>query len=322
MKNHEKEIKQLLSDDMLAPRESFKRNLRTKVIKQSHPTQGLKRRYMVPAIATSFAAIAVVAGILTFDQQDLSRNPLQPQSVSAKELIRKIVNQPRTLGQSGSSFVTYAMTTQQGPDFNWCSREGLGDKGGEIRAYVFNAKDSGHEALYITLVGDDGAIHKTQYYSPNAESLIDWSAGFDGGIGIMRDQEYLVNGLPYYLIVDAQGNQLKDDTLTPKTVNGRQVYEFYIKENIEATMGDYAPEPRDDGSVWCDPRLIVSKVVVDVKTDRTTQVIRYHGTAKEANREITYNYNLNTSDASEDEALRIMTAAGFNKREASTVNPQ
>jgi hypothetical protein len=326
MKNHEKEIKRLLSDDMLRPSDSFKRSLKKDMMKRSRGQVMSNRWWITPVIGTAVLAVAIVGMQLwsSSNPNSVVKNPFQAQTVSAKELIRKINDAPATLGESGKSFMIQKYSTTVGPRAGWCGSAQYGSSimnNSKGENYFYNSKENGHEAQYTKYVeeGEKPRVWESMYYSKNAEELQFAGTGFGDAIPYQSGGMYEVQGQPLYLIVDRNGDQLKDDTLRSHIVDGREVYEFYVKENVAVT-GDYTPEPKD-GSIPCDSTKTLSGVTVDAKTNAVVKTTQYVGSVSDDNLYFVYKYETKLEDVSESKALEIMKKAGFVKERATDTIP-
>lgn len=294
MKQSEKLVRQLLSDEMLIPRESFKRSLKKTMMKSTKPKLAANRWFAVPAIGIAILMIAAISMqfVPNPSSQPIVKNPFAPAVVSAKTIEKKSKEFQANL--RNIPFITRVERATAGVLYDICNTGGLGVQAGDVWSqYAYSTKD-GKEAFYQVKQYADGTTSTTSFYNPSSaqlsevvSSLIGYPFSFDDG---------------YYETVSDTGVPIDQKDYPAVKENGKYVY----KVNLAARS-------RDD---TCDGEVKIMRYTIDAATYTITQGAQYKGRVDENRKIYAFDIDLTTGQLTESQALARMTKAGFDQNTA------
>lgn len=294
MKQFEKTVKQLLSDEMLAPHESFKRNLKETIMKSTKPTRTASRWLVVPAISVAVLAIAAIGMqfVPSSSNQPIVKNPFAPAVVSAATIEKK--SKAFQTNLKNIPFIARVERVTAGPLYDECHEGVMGAQAGEVWSqYAYSTKD-GKEAFYLLKQFADGTTSATSFYNPSStqlseviSSLMGYPFSFDDG---------------YYETVSDTGEPTSQKDYPAVKENGKYVY----KVNLAARSRDNT----------CGDEVKIVRYSVDATTYAITRGAQYKGRVDEAHRIYAFDIDLTTEQLTESQALSRMTQAGFDQNTA------
>jgi hypothetical protein len=311
MTKDEKNLREVFSERSMVIDPKFKQKLRKNVMKnQGGRRAGLRwpKLIFVPALAL-LVMVFLLAGIQKPEQ---GSNPLQPQSVSAAELLNLSRQAASTFDASKYNYFEERSRLNYGPMMGrLCFKDSSQE---EMMQYqdseIFNYQyESGKvEALFS---GDTmpGKKNYVAYYDDTETDLIsDFMKKRSYSLQQRMQEElgdYSVNAATAVIIIDEDGKHLSKEQITPKKQGGRMVYTLYLRTNPES-IAPGVPEPVCGGDM-------VRKVVLDAGTFIPTEYHEYDGRIAEENRMFTHTMKFYYANLSAEDALERMEKAGFNK---------
>ena len=304
----EKELKELLSDEILAPKSRFRNELRRKVM-STQKTQSPRHRswLFVPVtrcdiLVIAFATMQLLPGFNDKTNIITRNNPLAPQPLRATTIQGKSEEFRSNL--KNTAFFMSTVTHPTGPKFDVCYIDAMGIQPGQTsETYTFMSKETGSEAFFQKKTrADGGVLQTTSYYSKSGTQLSN-VVGSDLRTFSIDD--------PLVVEVDKQGNPLpKASKYSAVKEGSRYVYKIITASTQPSQEFDF-----------CEGKKKLTQYVVDANSFVLLRTEHYSGSPVAANLIDTYKTEVSQDMLSESQALKRMEKAGFDRSTALSEFP-
>jgi hypothetical protein len=325
-KQNEKRLLDIFADTHMTIDPKFKQNLRQQVtVGKTKRNNGFRWPKLILAPVTMIVILGFAIFASTQEAGAPKRVPFTPTRVSAAELIQKSAATTENVNTDLYSFFTSTYTNHAGPLYDICTNEQkTSAREYSSNLYVYWDKDDSVEAMYINSLEDGIAGRTTAVYDDTPKRVLEEYVIPRGqSLSALLDDN-IIGSQPYHYVVDENGNRLSDQKVAPSTINGRQVYAFYVSRNDEKTYPTQcwfdggSRDIKNTTEPYIPPveKQDITKYVLDAKTFETIEASQYVESIQEKNliRRSTYSYTM--KKLSSQEALRIMSEAGFDQATA------
>ncbi|HJQ09016.1 MAG TPA: hypothetical protein VJ836_06060 [Candidatus Saccharimonadales bacterium] len=305
--NAKRRILDTFANERLQADNTFKARLRHKIA--THQTS--KKRF---ALSSPFVSMAVMAAVLIVVLIGISNRPghflldtPQASALSPAELVSRARQYYESFDPRGYSFYSYESERTPGPQAEQCRPAGMAKDTSPIfykeinRVYMYAPQDSTVEAHYSYF----SSSYNTQEESYHSQDSDNFKRELANKVTTpLQAATYRIDGITMsvYILVDRHGKRLPVTDVSKSKQNGREVYAVYFRYDPTVMPG------------MCKDEII--SVVFDAKTYAVLEYDTYIGNVSPENLVVKNHAKINYKNINEDEALQIMTAAGFDMDKA------